>query len=300
MAEPVWNQNEMKCVKKGRDVLNILAGRYHGLYLPVQEGMSKSLSYRSCVLSGNVPDDKTLPGFVQSDEDELFLIPTPAGEVEVIYLHHREDFELFIQKISCRCEPVPVRPDIGAMLISGVINWEKINRHREEYLKAGNTDWKEEFRRFTSDGSNFKDRVLIVSGGPYSNVSADEAGYSPEEWRNLSRQIRIYHECTHYVCQKLWPERKDAVADEVTADSIGLYGALGRLDANLCRRFLGIDEKGNFQGGRLSAYVKDPEALHSQVQRANTILTGIEAICDELEGQSPFDVLSRIMEAGLW
>lgn len=277
---------------KGKETLRALAKKYYGLYLPVEKGMSQSPWYKQYVLAGKPANTEELPGFTGSEQDGIFPFSTPVGPVEVIYLERREDFELFLQKLAYRCEPEPVRADVGAMMISGVINWEKIEAHKKEYLAKGNSDWKEEFRRFTAVPENFKDRVLILSGGPYSNYPAWKAGYTPEEWKKISVDIRMYHECTHYVCRSRWPDKKEAVADEVLADAVGLLGATGRYDRRLAMEFLGVSEDGTYTKGRLGAYVS-PEELSQKSAWALEIGKKIEMICKtEANGSSdPFTII---------
>lgn len=277
---------------KGKEVIPRLANRYRGLYLPVEAGMSQSLRYRQCVLQGRPQEGQTPVGFLGSEEDTLTLFPTPEGEVETIYLEHREDFELFLQKLRHRCEPVEIPREVGAMLISGVINWEKIDDRRAAYLDAGGVSWREEFKRFTSRPENYKDRVLVLSGGPYSGYSAKAAGYSPEEWKRISVDIRRYHECTHYVCQLRYPGQQNTILDEVLADAVGLLGATGAYDRRLALAFLGVTPDGSYTGGRLSAYVSG-DALPEAALYAREISKKIENICKSGEnaGSAPFSII---------
>ena len=67
----------------------------------------------------------------------------------------------------------------------------------------------------------------MLSWGPYSGVSAEAAGCSEEEWLALSDTIRRYHELTHVICRRLYPEDVDPVRDELIADAVGLYAAYG-------------------------------------------------------------------------
>lgn len=173
------------------------------------------------------------------------------------------------------------------MMISGVINWEKIENHKKEYLSSGNPDWNMEFRRFTSRAENFKDRVLVLSGGPYSNYPAEKAGYTEKEWKQISVDIRMYHECTHYVCRRRWQEKQNAVMDEVVADAIGLLGAVGHFDKKLAMEFLGITEEGKYVGGRLKVYVKEEE-LDEAAELALKWINKVEAVCQQNPGGSPF------------
>ena len=50
---------------------------------------------------------------------------------------------------------------------------------------------------------------------------------SDPDWLQKSQIIRKYHECTHFICRNLYPEKTDAVRDELIADAIGIYAADG-------------------------------------------------------------------------
>ena len=62
-----------------------------------------------------------------------------------------------------------------------------------------------EFRRFTSVKENYLDMLAVLSRGPYSHVDASAAGCSEDEWLTLSDTIRKYHELTHVICRKQYP-----------------------------------------------------------------------------------------------
>ena len=56
----------------------------------------------------------------------------------------------------------------------------------------------------------------------------------------------------------MFPEKIDAIWDELVADAVGIYGALGRFDPELEKLFLGI--KGElYTGGRLENYVEEED-----------------------------------------
>ncbi|MEG0963153.1 MAG: hypothetical protein RSD28_03375 [Lachnospiraceae bacterium] len=276
-----------------QNIIEELADKYYGLRLLVATGMSQSPEYKKTVLSGQLAKQDKCLDFIGSSEDKVVQMQTSVGEIEAICLKNRGDFELFLQKIAYRCEPVAIPPEIGAMLISGVINWKKIKEHKKQYLLSGQEDWNAEFRKFTTVASNFKDQVLVISNGPYSNVFPKQLGYSKSEWNEISVQIRLYHECTHYICRTKYPQTKDAVRDEVIADCIGLLGAIGKYDEILALEFLGIDIHGNDTGGRLSFYVSS-EAIEKEAMRALHLVEKLK----DITGQNvcePFEQLDRIM-----
>ena len=175
---------------------------------------------------------------------------------------------------------------------------DAVEKFFAEAAAAGNPapDWGTEFRSFTADARNFKDTIIVLSVGPYSAVTAQEAaaaldadaagagadaagagadaagagadaagaarcattgeGLTQAAWLEYSHQIRLYHECTHVVCRALYPQAIDAVWDELVADAVGICAAFGGYRPALAKLFLDIGQ-GGYQGGRLENYVAD-------------------------------------------
>ncbi len=237
-------------------VLEALAECYPQLYLKPGENMEDA--YKDAALRGNRPEHPSLELFQGSEKDSLTEEQTPAGPVEVLYLYRREDFENALRLLVYRCRPEAIPATLGAMTLNGLANWKKIEEHRTAYLAAGHTDWAEEWKRFTADRRNYRDTLIILSDGPYSGVSAERAGMPQEDWPEISRKIRLYHECTHVICRRLFPQQKEEVWDEIVADAIGIRKALGHYDAKLADLFLGVSEDG-YTGGRLENYIPEEE-----------------------------------------
>ena len=269
-------------------IIETLAERYPQLTLPISAETRHSEEYKATVLCGEKSERR--PDFGFSPDDRFEVIPTPAGEAEVLTITDRTDFEHCIRALAHRCEPVELPKTMGASTISGLINWEKIRRHEEEYLAAGGDDRDAEFARFTSVRENFRDTIIVLSRGPYSALSAERAGFAEEKWLDLSLTIRKYHELAHFVSRRLYPENQDAVRDEVLADMNGVVAALGHFDARLTGLFLGV-ENGEYFGGRLENYVPREE-LPAAVERVRKMLAVLDA---EYSGASkPFEILTEL------
>ncbi len=240
------------------------ASRYPQLLLPIRPGISLTDEYKNVVLKG-----KTASKYIitfNNDEIIKYLCETPAGKAEIIHVPDREDFEHLYQALAYKCEPHLIPSSVGAVIINGVINWEKINHHKTQYLIQGNTDWKDEFKRFTSDRNNYCDSIILISSGPYSSIPAEKVYLSGTEWEVKSVIIRMYHELTHFVCRKLYPEKKDIIRDEIYADCIGLIAAFGTYDPLLAKVFLGIETEIYRIGGRLEHYA--PKCLREDIHQA--------------------------------
>lgn len=236
-------------------VLAELANHYQQLYLrPGDEAQ-----YREIVRKGKEAEKKDLSHFKTHPADCVSWEDTPAGRVRIVYLYEREDFELFLRIMAKQCRPVTIPPTQGAAIIDGVIDWEKIHAHRRNYIaqslaSGALPDWPEEFRLFTADKKNYTDALILLSSGPYSGISAEQTGISEQEWIEKSLIIRKYHECTHFICRRLYPQKIDAIWDELIADAAGLLAAFGAYLPDLAERFLGI-QNGTYIGGRLENYI---------------------------------------------
>lgn len=277
------------------DVTKLLVWRYPQLSLPVEEGMSRDPRYTDIVRKGLLPVSPADP-FLGSEKDVIITRDTPIGQVEVILLGHRQDFERFIQCIVHRCEPVPVPASMGADTIFGVTNRRKIEAHKKEFLKDNSPFmWGAEFKRFTADKANYCDNILVVSDGPYSAVPASDAGFCEEEWRKASLSIRTAHELTHLVCRRLWPEHKQAIRDEVLADAMGLWDAFGRYDVTLALRLIGIRNRELLPDGRLRNYVRDGESAEELVPMVTALSEELGQHLGRLSGKM-FDCLRYLEE----
>ena len=254
----------------GAAALETLADRYPQLYVaPAEDAYELSKLAR---LNGFTAPDANLDHFITSDEDELRVVDTPAGPVEILFLKNRADFVTFLQIIGHKSQPVPIARTVGAITYRGLADWDVI---RKEGL----------------DGS-FRKELIVISEGPYSNVSAGCTPYDEEMWLRVSREIRLHHECAHVVCRRTMPEDILPVWDEITADLVGLLCATDAYDARLAAIFLGVTGQG-FVGGRLSEYLSE-----GQLARIDEIavevygsLVRLEELSHDEKASNPFDWL---------
>lgn len=218
--------------------IEILARRYPQILLPCVEGISKSEEYKNICLRGEKCDYPIT--FSMNEKDSLESVNTPSGVVEVLSLRKREDFIHACRCLGNKCEPVDIPDSTGAMAIFGLNNWDKVRQGLDDY----------------------KDSFIILSSGNYSNVSNKdvyketngEIDLTEEEWIEKSIIIRKYHELTHFVMRKTYPDDISFIRDELIADAIGLIAAFNTFDKRLLKLFLGIEGQTYRQGGRLQNY----------------------------------------------
>ena len=270
--------------------------------------------YKAAVLSGDRPLNEGLSHFACDGRDRAERIATPAGEALVVTLYNRRDFETFVRCMMAAKEgPERAVPaTMGASTLTA-FNWPRIFAHRDAFMKAQleagveDPDWGAEFRRFTSVKENYIDTFIVLSRGPYSNVSAQAASsacgteMSEEDWTEKSDAIRKYHELTHFVCRKLYPDMIDAVWDELVADAAGIYAAFGRYDRALEELFLGISD-GEYTGGRLENYLKEGEDTDVLAPRVSAVLKEFENIAGQPDRSDVFGFMKSLenRQGDLW
>ena len=269
-------------------VLETLAKDYPQLYLDPDRDSRET--YRRIVLQGETPDTESLAHYTGDPGDRDETADTPAGPVRVITLGNRRDFELVLRGLmAAKDGPEAVIPESQGASMLTAFSWPRIRAHLAAFPEE---EQAAEFRRFTSVKANYIDHLVVLSRGPYSHVNARQAGYSENEWLALSDTIRRYHELTHVICRRLYPEDIDAVRDELIADAVGLYAAFGRFDPEMECLFLGLKD-GRYTGGRLENYTDDPEALAPEVCAA---LEDMKTIIDRLSPAVPFDLIPAFMK----
>ena len=255
--------------------IEALAKRFPQLYVAPAEGAEEA--NRAAAGRGRIPEGASLDHFVGSDEDELRVVDTPAGPVEVLFLKERADFETFLRIVGHRSRPDAIARSVGAITYRGLADWGKVAQAHADYVVAGGDDWGAEFARLAAEPGAFRSELIVISEGPYSNVPAAETPYDEQEWLRVSREVRLHHECAHVVCRRTMPDDVLPVWDEVTADVTGLLCATGGYPAALAARFLGTSAEG-FSGGRLSEYLTD-----EQLARVDEVAAEVHAALGQVE-----------------
>ena len=278
-------------------VIEALAQVYPQLYL--NPNREEKEAYRKVVLQGEMPESRDLSHFRQDPLDRKEIVETPTGTVVVVSLRNRADYEVFVRCMMAAKEgpkaPIPASQGASTLV---AFNWPRIYAHQKQFMEeqraAGveEPDWSEEFSRFISVPANYQDLFVVLSWGPYSSVTAAEAGQTEDTWPEISYAIRKYHELTHVICRRLYPDRIDGVWDELVADAVGIYAALGHYDAELEKRCLGITGE-RYTGGRLENYSDDAEKLAKPVSE---MLDRFCGIIGEHPDAAPFDLIPALQE----
>jgi hypothetical protein len=250
------------------------------LQFPIQLGISETERYRLATRQGVLLEQtetcpqQGLSGLILQAADRLALRiqPTLAGAIPVVIAGCREDFVALVQALTKRNEPVPIPDAMGACIVSGYNNWDRINQYRQQWAICNPTGWSEadwqlEFKRLIPQKDRYQDQFILLSPGGYSNVSASELGLIESEWLNLSLIIRLEHECTHHCTRQLFGSMQNNIIDELVADYFGIVAAIGYYCCSWFLRFLGLEAFPIYrQGGRLENYRGHPQLSQGAFQ----------------------------------
>lgn len=243
-----------------------LSRRFPQLRFPVRAGISLEEDYRAATRRGAFDDDRPEVGLALERPEalELAVRDLAAGPVPVLVAACRADFECLVRALTSRNEPVEVPASMGACLIKGLADWERVAAHRRAWREArGGADdeaaWAAEMATLGQRKELWQDRLILVSTGPYSAVPAGEAGCAEADWSERSVAIRLAHEGFHYLTLRLAGRIRSNLLDELVADFAGLTAAFGTYSESLARRFLGVDLLPELRaGGRIEVYRGDP------------------------------------------
>lgn len=236
------------------------------LRFPIAAGMSTSAAYRAATRRGEI--DPSLYGqgltLVHPEEVRIFVHRTAAGRVPVVVAESRDDFVALVQALVHRNEPVRLPDSMGACIVAGYNNWDRIAELRAEWVREQGgefslEEWARAFRRIVPMKELYQDSFIILSTGPYSAIPARAMGLDDRDWLEMSLTIRLEHECTHYFTRRMLGSMRNSLLDELIADYMGIVAAIGHYRADWFLRFMGLEAFPHYRsGGRLENYRGDP------------------------------------------
>jgi hypothetical protein len=253
-----WESYHNDSAEKG--VFEVLRKCYPQLNFPIEDGINKTQDYSDAVLRGKVIDFNKYNTLNLNNPKgiELNIYESIAGNVPVIKLPDNQDFTKIIQSLLHKNNPTLVPASMGAILINGINNWDRLHTLKQNWL-ADNPlgNWKEEFsKNVLSKPNSFKDKIIVLSTKPYSNVAAKSLGLSEQDWKTYSYSIRLEHECTHLYTLKKYGYASNNLHDELIADYIGVTKTIGYYDKSWMLAFMGLEEFPKYRkGARLENYL---------------------------------------------
>jgi len=247
---------------------------------PIQENISQTDEYKNATLRGANPQNlKSATGLVlQAPEQlKLSLYTSIAGNIPVLIVENRTDFLSIIRALSGRNEPKPIPDSMGAAMIKGLNNWDRLRTLKRNWQNNPNPNKGD----LLSNKSLYQDRIIVLSRIPYSNVSAEMMGLTSTDWLDKSLKIRLEHECAHYFTLRHFGKMANNMHDELIADYMGICGVLPSYKSDWFLKFIGLEAYPNFRtDGRLKNYLGKPALSTSAFKVLQTI---IKNAADNLE-----------------
>jgi len=289
--------------KSSGETFEIIRKFYPQLYFQIEYGIDKSQDYINLVLKGKpLTDLKITLNLNAPKEISVKIYNSVYGKIPVIIIPDEEDFRTVIQSLLHKNNPVPVSLAMGAVLIKGINNWSRIHDLKNNWLKNNPFgDWNSEFSlNIIPNHTLYKDRIIILSTKPYSNVSADKLGISEKDWNLFSLSIRLEHECTHLYTLKKYGCASNNLHDELIADYIGITKTYGSYNKVWMLQFMGLEEYPKYRtGARLENYFpksefseKDFKELIFYIKNAIENISAFDIIVGKIK--SPADQICRI------
>ncbi|GCL37979.1 hypothetical protein SR1949_30920 [Sphaerospermopsis reniformis] len=236
------------------------------LQFPIVGGISETSEYRSATRKGkSTAQMKMATGLtlLAPENLQLYIHQTLAGGIPVLVAGNRHDFVSLVQALTKRNEPHSIPESMGACIVQGYNNWDRVRQYQQEWLEKqqdqNQSNWETEFQNLIQHPELYRDRFILLSSGVYSNVRGAELGLEEQQWLELSVKIRLEHECTHYVTRRWFGSMRNNILDELIADYRGIVNAIGYYRADWFLHFVGLEAFPTYrQGGRLENYRGEP------------------------------------------
>lgn len=243
------------------------------LRFPIREGISQSNAYQRATRRGEVSTSREGLVLEAPDRLQLRIHDTPAGPIPLLITGHRPDFVALVRALTRRNEPAPVPASMGACMVAGYNNWDRVRDYYEAWAARTpaptRAAWTAEFRRLIPQKHLYQDRFILLSDGPYSAVQAADLGLPEATWRHHALLIRREHECAHYFTRRLLGSMRSNILDELIADFMGITAAAGVFRADWFLRFMGLEAYPDYRsGGRLQNYCTELSETAFQVVQA--------------------------------
>lgn len=253
-----WENYRLKSLEVG--ALQILKNCYPQFNFPIQAGIDKTQAYIDATLKGKIENiylNSELK-FNHPAGITIQIYESIAGKIPVLTISDDQDFIRIVQCILYKNNPTFVPLSMGATLVNGINNWDRLHTLKKNWIEnnpIGN--WNEEFsKNVLSNPHLFKDKIIILSTKPYSNVSASSLGLSETAWKSYSHSIRLEHECTHLYTLKKYGCASNNLHDELIADYIGIIKTIGSYHKTWMLTFMGLEDFPRYRkGARLENYL---------------------------------------------
>ena len=259
-------------------VFEALKTNWVKFHFPIQKGISTHAEYKQVTLKGVTVEELTIASGLQlkaPEKLELSTYNSIAGSIALLIVPCDEDFKTIIRALCHQNEPAEIPDSMGAAMIKGIINWNRILSLKEDWRKTNTTgSWGEYFKNHILPYPDlYKDKVIVLSTKPYSNVKAEEFNLNEKDWIKHSINIRLFHECFHLFSLKQYGAMANNMHDELIADYYGIRSSIGSFNKEWLLKFIGLENYPSYRtGARLENYLGNPALSEEAFKILQTIL----------------------------
>ena len=265
----VWDEYLSKSKEHG--VFNTLKAHIVQFQFPILENISQHNAYKSATLRGITSQEICADSGLELKDAEslsLRIHHSAAGRIPVLVTANDDDFCTLVQALSCKNEPVIIPKSMGAAMITGLNNWDRIATYKRRWINTNPLgNWNTEFvNNVIPNRSIYQDKLIVLSRKPYSGVLGADLAIEESQWLAHSLAIRLEHECTHFFTLRYFGHMANNMHDELVADYMGISKVLGKFKAEWFLKFVGLEDYPRYRvGARLENYVDrsriSPEAF---------------------------------------
>jgi len=242
---------------------------------PVKKNISQTTDYRNATLKGASTEfmqDATGLSLIEPEKLRLHIYPSLAGKIPVLIANNRSDFQSILRALSCRNEPAPLPDSMGAAMIKGINNWNRLLKLKRtwQFNAVQNSGYG---NKLLNNKPLYQDSIILLSRIPYSNISGQEMNLRQDEWLDQSLKIRLEHECAHYFTLRYFGKMANNMHDELIADYMGICAVLPHYNAEWFLRFIGLEQYPVFRvSGRMKNYLGKPPISPAAFEVLQTII----------------------------
>ena len=127
-----WTGYAVESTEKG--VYEVLKQRLVQFEFPIKKGISQSSAYLAATRRlGTAVGMSEATGLVLEKPEllELTIQTTPAGRIPLLTTRYRADFITLVQALANKNEPVSVPDSMGASIVTGYNNWDRIFTYKK-------------------------------------------------------------------------------------------------------------------------------------------------------------------------
>ena len=137
-------------ISKYSSAFEALKTNWVKFHFPIQKGISTHPEYKQATLKGVSVEELTIASGLQLNAPEKLELSTYnsiAGNISLLIVPCDEDFKTIIRALCHQNEPAEIPDSMGAAMIKGVINWNRILSLKEDWRKTNTTgSWGEYFK----------------------------------------------------------------------------------------------------------------------------------------------------------